>query len=238
MFKEVKKKKKFEVVLEQIKNLLATKQLKTGQKLPNELELSETLGISRASLREAYTILSLLGIIEGRTGEGTVIKKAQPENLSTVMSLVAVSNDMQMDDLFEVRIILETSAARHAAEKRTEEDLDKIHDLLASASESYLKGDRKEQTDFDFLFHKTLVESTKNRVLVMLIEIISDLLNEQIQMTRSKLSTSPEVLQRFHEEHWKIYESIKEKDADKAQRLMEEHLRNSQLELGIVEGGR
>lgn len=234
MFKEVKKKNKFEEVLDQIKELLLRKQLKIGQKLPNEIELSEKLGISRASLREAYTVLRTLGIIEGRSGEGTVIKKAQPENLSSIMSLVAVSNEMKMDDLFDTRIILERAVSRLAAVNRTEEDLLEIHHILSQATESYDNKDKEKQANFDFLFHKSLVSSTKNKVLVMLVEIISGLLNEQIEATRSKLSTSPEVLERFHHEHYSIYEAIKEKNADKAEQLMEEHLRNSQIELGII----
>lgn len=238
MFKEVKKKKKFEVVLDQIKDLLLTKQLTTGQKLPSEIELSEKLGISRSSLREAYTILSILGIIEGRTGEGTVIREARAENLKSIMSLVAVANEVKMDDLFEVRIILETAAVRSAAINRTEENLNKIEKLLLNTEQSYINEDKGAQSNFDFLFHRALVEASQNSVLVMLVEIISDLLNEQIHTTRSKLSTSPKVLKRFHQEHWLIYETLKEGDPDKAHQMMEEHLRNSQLELGIEEEGK
>lgn len=233
MFKEVKKKKKFEVVLDQIKHLLQTNQLKTGQKLPGEIELSERLGISRSSLREAYTILSILGIIEARTGEGTIIKQAEPENLKSIMSLVAVSNNMSMEDLFEARIILEKSATELAAVNRTEDDINTINELLKEADRAYIEGDRIAQTNYDFLFHRAITESSKNQVLVMLNAITSDLLNEQIQTTRRMLSTSPDVLERFQNEHWSIFEAIKSQDANLAVKLVDEHLRNSKLEMGL-----
>src|SRR5699024_6672213 len=140
--------------------------------------------------REAYTILSILGIIEGRSGEGTIIKEAQPENLKSIMSLVAVSNGMDTHELFEVRIILEKSAASLAAKSRKKDDLDRIYNLLSNADRSYTNQDAEEQTNYDFLFHKSIVESSRNKMLVMLIDVISDLLSEQIISTRSELASS------------------------------------------------
>lgn len=231
MFKTIGKKKKFEEVLDQIRHLLITKKLKVGQKLPNEIELSESMGISRSSLREAFTILSMLGIIEGKSGEGTIIKQANPENLKGIMSLVAVSRGLDTNELLEVRVTLEMAAAGYAAKRRTEQNLREINNILIEMDHHYVNQDEEAEVHSDFLFHQAIVKASQNRMLVMLIEVISDLLGEQIRATRNELATSREVLKRFQEEHWAIYEAIKEQDSVRANQLMSSHLERAQAEL-------
>lgn len=232
MFSVINKKKKFEEVLDQIKKLLITKKLKIGQKLPNEIELSESMGISRSSLREAFKVLSVLGIIEGKSGEGTIIKQANPENLKNIMSLVAISKGLNTNELFEVRTILETAAVKFTAERRTEEGLQKMKNILLEMDNLPYE-DEEEQANFDFLFHQSIVSASQNRMLLILVEVISDLLGEQIKTTRSELATSPEILKRFQEEHWAIYRAIVKKDCEEAQRIMSAHLTCAQADVGL-----
>ncbi|MCM3733924.1 FadR family transcriptional regulator [Fictibacillus nanhaiensis] len=234
MFTVIKKKKKFEEVLDQIKKLLITKKLRIGQKLPNEIELSESMGISRASLREALKVLSVLGIIEGKSGEGTVIKQADPENLKSIMSLVAISKGLDTNELFEVRTILEMAAAGYTAARRTDEDLQTIKNILVEMDEQYLKGNEEEQSHYDFLFHHAIVSASQNKMLLILVEVISDLLSEQIRTTRSELATSPKVLKRFQEEHWSIYHAISSQNSHLAQQIVSDHLTLARAELGLL----
>ncbi|MFK9090496.1 FadR/GntR family transcriptional regulator [Bacillus salipaludis] len=230
MFTVINKKKKFEEVLDQIKKLLITKKLKIGQKLPNEIELSESMGISRSSLREAFKVLSVLGIIEGKSGEGTIIKQADPENLKNIMSLVAISKGLNTNELFEVRTILEMGAVKFTAERRNEMDLQRIETILQEMDQLSYE-DEEEQAKYDFLFHQSIVSASQNKMLQILVEVISDLLGEQIKTTRSELSRSPEILKRFQEEHWLIYKAIVNKDSEEAERVISSHLTCAQAEL-------
>lgn len=232
MFSVINKKKKFEEVLDQIKRLLITKKLKIGQKLPNEIELSESMGISRSSLREAFKVLSVLGIIEGKSGEGTIIKQADPENLKNIMSLVAISKGLNTDELFEVRIVLEMAAVNFTSSRGMDSDLQKIKAILLEM-DKLLDKDSDEQAHYDFLFHQSIVAASKNRMLLILFEVISDLLGEQIKHTRSKLATSPNILRRFQNEHWAIYHAIADNDSEKAGRIVSEHLIGAQTDLGL-----
>jgi GntR family transcriptional repressor for pyruvate dehydrogenase complex len=232
MFKTIKNKKIFEEVLDQIKELLITKQLKLGQKIPNEIELSESMGISRSSLREAFKVLSVLGILEGKAGEGTIIKQANPENLKSIMSLVAVSKGLDTLELFEVRTMLEVESASLAAKRRTDSDLREIEDILIQMDSQY--ANQEAETYFDFLFHQSIVKASKNKMLGMLMEVISDLLGEQIRTTRRQLATSSEVLKRFQDQHWAIYRSIADNNPDEAKSLMLGHFNYAQIELGLL----
>ena len=224
LFKKIEKRKKYEEVLDQIKHLLMTKQITAGQKLPNEIELSKSMKISRSSLREALQILSVLGIVERRSGEGTVIKQVQPENIKVIMSLVAVSRGLDIADLHEVRTILENSSVKLAAKRREKVDLEQMEKILIDMDKSYEMNDSEWASYLDFLFHKSIVTASKNNMLLTLFEIISDLLGEQIRITRDELNKSKDIIFKFKEEHWGIYRHIKNKDSLKAKEAMDLHL--------------
>jgi GntR family transcriptional repressor for pyruvate dehydrogenase complex len=231
MFKAVRQKKIFEVILDQIKELLITKQLKVGQKMPTEMELSETLGISRSSLREALRILDVLGIIEAKAGEGTLIKPTEPENLRNIMSLVALSRGIDPVELYEVRTVIEMYAARMAAMRRTDEDLHALKFHLSKLDNQF--ENQALEIESDFYFHRTIVNASKNNVLVMLIEMISGLLEEQIRETRSQFASSKTTLEHFQSQHWEVYQAIVDQQPERAEEAMLEHLIYAQKELGI-----
>jgi GntR family transcriptional repressor for pyruvate dehydrogenase complex len=230
MFKPVKSTTIFEAILDQIKNLLVTKQLKVGQKMPSELELSESLGISRSSLREALGILRILGIIEPKTGEGTVIRQASPENLKKIMSLVAVSRGINMEDLFEIRTMVEMYAVRSAAARRTDQDLASMRRFLSQLDNEF--ANQEMEIESDYQFHRSIVEASKNSMLMMLTELISGLLEEQITTTRRRFSNT-DVLKNFQRQHWAIYRFIEQRHTKEAEAAMLEHLNYAQQEMNL-----
>lgn len=231
MFKAIKHKKIFEEILDQFKELLITKKLKVGQKIPPEVELSESWGISRSSVREALKVLDVLGIIEAKAGEGTIIKQADPENLKNIMSLVALSRGINTIELFEVRTVIEIYSVRLAALKRTDYDLAVLKHYLLKMDDLYANKDM--EIESDFYFHRSIVEASKNKILIMLMEMISGLLEEQIRETRSQLSTSSNTLKRFQKQHWEIFLSIQNQQPQQAEKAMLDHLNYAQYELGF-----
>ncbi|MEB3102553.1 FadR/GntR family transcriptional regulator [Ferviditalea candida] len=231
MFKVIKQKKIFEEILDQFKDLLITKKLKIGQKIPTEIELSETWGISRASLREAMRVLDVLGIIEAKSGEGTIIKQADPENLKNIMSLVALSRGIDTVELYEVRTVIEMYSVRLAAMRRSDQDLSVLKEHLVKMDKVYANKER--EIELDFYFHRSIVEASKNKIMIMLMEMISGLLEEQIRETRSKLASSTETLNRFQQQHWEIYRAIEQQLPEQAESAMLGHMNYAQRELGL-----
>lgn len=231
MFKVIKQKKIFEVILDQFKDLLMTKKLKIGQRIPTEMELSETWGISRTSLREALKVLNVLGIIEAKAGEGTIIKQADPENLKNIMSLVALSRGIDTVELYEVRTVIEMYSVRLAAMRRTDEDLAALKQHLAKMEHDYVN--KELEIESDFYFHRSIVEASKNKILIMLMEMISGLLEEQIRETRSKLASSVGTLKQFQKQHWDIFRAIEQQLPERAESAMLEHMNYAQQELGF-----
>ncbi|WP_126425321.1 FadR/GntR family transcriptional regulator [Brevibacillus marinus] len=232
MFRTVKNKKIFEEILDQIQELLITKQLELGQKIPSEMELSESLGISRSSLREALKVLSVLGIVESKAGDGTVIKQADPDKLKNIISLIAVSYGLDTTELYEVRTILEMKAAGLAAVRRDEEDLKAMKRHLDNMDSEV--NNETLTAEADFLFHQAIVASSKNKMLVLLMELISGLLGEMIHNTRRRLGT--DIIKRFQEQHRSLFHAIEAGNPKAAQTILFEHLTFAQEELGLLSG--
>lgn len=220
MFQSVRQKKVFEEILDQIKEMLASGELVVGQKIPPETQLAEMLNVSRSSLREALRVLNVLGIIEAKTGEGTVIRHADPENLKNLLTFVAVSQGINTVELYEARRAIEVEAAGLAAVRRNEENLEKMYQALIEMD----KSNNADSSLFDYAFHREIVNSTRNSTLIMLISFISGLMGEQITDTRRQFSPYPEIMGKLQEQHWEIYKGIMDKNPEWAREKMHEHL--------------
>lgn len=220
MFKPVKNKKVFEEILDQIKEMLINKDLQIGQKLPPEIKLSEQLGVSRASLREALRILDILGMIEAKTGEGTLLREARPDHLKKLITLIAVSESIDTDELYEARQIIEVEAAGLAALRRCEEDIVILENELITLEQT---DNHDLSANSDYLFHQSIVKASKNKILQLMMGFTSDLLNEQIKNTRDYFGSSKIVMENFQNQHRKIFEAIKFKDAHVSREAMKEH---------------
>ena len=113
-----------------------------GSKLPNENVLSEELNVSRTTLREAIRILATGGILEIRRGRGTFVREDfVPGRMEGMSSLTSAK--VKIRDLYEMRLIFEPEAAYYAAQRATEEEIQRILILGAEIEESIRQKDRK-----------------------------------------------------------------------------------------------
>src|SRR3954462_11361516 len=112
--------------------MLLSGELKPGDRLPPEKELSEALGLSRSSLREAVKALAIIRVLDVRRGDGTYVTSLTPSLLLDAMSFVVdIHQDASVLELFEVRRILEPAAAGLATPRMTEADIAHLRELLA-----------------------------------------------------------------------------------------------------------
>ena len=107
-----------------IKDLIMSGEFSAGAKLPNEQDLSQRLGLSRNSLREAVRALTLIGVLEPRVGDGTYVTSLEPELLLTGMGFISdLLTGTTLLELHQVRRILEPVATEMAATRLDDEDL-------------------------------------------------------------------------------------------------------------------
>lgn len=214
---------------ELIKGLIVSGQLKPGDALPPERDLAVMLKISRPSLREALRILVAMNVLTARHGGGTYVTSLEPKLLARPVSFLLQVNPMAFKHLFEVRQVLEVGAARLAAEKISDEEVDELATLTAAA-EAVLSRPSK-YLHFDFEIHSKIIEATNNPIYLSLYASIADLSIE----SRKKTARSAAVRQQAHADHVAIVDALRRRDPVAAGRAMHNHL--SALERVITTRG-
>ncbi|MDI3546903.1 MAG: GntR family transcriptional regulator, transcriptional repressor for pyruvate dehydrogenase complex [Halanaerobiales bacterium] len=221
-FKPIKNSKIYEQVIDQIKNLIYEGKIKKGDRLPSERRLKEQLNVSRASIREAFSALEMIGLIESRPGEGTFIKETPEKNLLEPLSLVLLLEENVVEELVELRRVLEVDSVKLAAERATEEEIVEMEEHINSLAAS--SGFEEKSVEADRLFHYTIARASHNKVLYYTMISISEAMDFHIKNTRTKLVSRDETMRRFLEQHREIFVAIKERDSSKAMQAMNEHL--------------
>jgi GntR family transcriptional repressor for pyruvate dehydrogenase complex len=222
MFKPVKTKKIYEEVIEQIKKLIIDGKLQPGDKLLSERELAEQLGVSRASVREAFSALEMMGVIAIRPGEGSFVRQVSYGGMLEPLSFllqVDVDNVMQ---LLEVRKILEVEVASLAATRATAEDIEEIRLALNKMVDEVNAGEIGDVADAEF--HFAVVKAAHNPILMTLINTISDLMANTVRFSRRKIFLVENMPNVLYDSHCLIFQAIVDKRAQLAGSLMHEHL--------------
>ena len=154
-----------------IKEMLLGGELRPGDRLPPEKELSEKLGLSRNSLREAVKALELIRVLDVRRGDGTYVTSLEPRLLLEAMSFVVdLHQDASVLDLFEVRRILEPAAAAMATRRVTDQDVDALNALLAEVGRDTSVEDL---VAHDVKFHGFINELSGNSYLSSILDSLS-----------------------------------------------------------------
>lgn len=154
---------------------LLSGQLTPGQKIPSERQLAEALAVGRGALREAIKSLSLLGLLEQRIGDGTYLSGSSSDLLPQVIEWGLLLGDKRLDDLLEARYHLEVLLSELAAQRRTEEQLARLRELVAqmhAAGNDDLDG----YVRADIAFHLQLAACSGNTVLAGVLTNIQSLL--------------------------------------------------------------
>jgi GntR family transcriptional repressor for pyruvate dehydrogenase complex len=154
-----------------IKEMLLSGQLRPGDRLPPEKELSEDLGLSRNSLREAVKALELIRVLDVRRGDGTYVTSLEPGLLLEAMSFVVdLHQDASILELFEVRRVLEPAAAAAATLRASPDDLEQLQLLLHEVGPNTSV---EELVSHDLKFHGLISELSGNAYMSSLLESLS-----------------------------------------------------------------
>ena len=222
----------FDYLFEEIK----AGRMKPGDKLPNERDLSQALGVSRPSLREALRAMTQLGLVTTRHGGGTYINTYDEMYLMSVLRYITVISDDLLMDLIQVRKTLEAEATRLAAQNATEEDLKKIEHFalerqsLCARYRDDLKAVRDELNALDYDFHKSIAEASKNKVIAAFILSIHSTFTEH----QNRVSARAQIADQVNKLHLEIVEALKKRDQKLAKTLMYEHLQMVEDSLSSV----
>lgn len=224
-YKKIKPKKIYEEVADAIHGMIRSGELKPGDKLDSVQQLAENFQVGRSAIREALTALRAMGLIEIRQGEGTYVREFETEQISFPLSTAILMNADDTAHLLEVRKILEAGTAFSSAQRRTELQLQAMEEALEEMK--LANGNEELGEKADLQFHLAIAESSHNPLLLSLMNHVSGLIGETMKETRRLwLYSKQTTTDRLHDEHYAIYQAIKEQDAEKARTLMLTHIEN------------
>lgn len=204
------------------------KRFATGDKLPNENELSAELRISRTTLREAIRILVVHNVLEIRRGKGTYVK--DNHKLDENFSLDELSNlPMDVKDLYEMRLIFEPHSAYYAAKRATDKELERILSYGRQEEEMILKGE--DRTEAEQAFHKSIAKATHNEFMNRLMPILYQAIDKGVHLSVS----NEEMVQETLNDHRMIMEFLAKRDAEGARTAMRLHIIHAMRGFGIKE---
>lgn len=206
-----------ETIADNIKNLIIENHLNPGDKLPNEIELTTKLNVSRSTVREAIKILVSMNILEVRRGKGTYVCD-NPGIAKDPLGVTFMKNDDLLLHLFETRLLIEPQIVEVATERATEDNIQKLRNITRDLEEDIREG--RNHIENDILFHNTIAKSTQNPIINRLIPIINECITGGYFKTKD-LPESGETVMKFHLE---ILEAIEAKNPKKAKQLMEDHI--------------
>ena len=217
-------------IVEQLIDLISRDVLKPGERLPSERELCKRFGVGRTSLREALRSLSVMGILDGRVGEGTFVCNKK-NYLEKALQWGLLLDHKKVQDLIETRVMLESQTAFLAAQRATEEDKREIEQTLQGMEESLEEPEKF--LEFDLQFHLLIARATQNSILYSLLSMTRGYLQEWIKGSLSdpsaaKVGTRASLSLRQHQ---KIFTALRQGRAEEAQRAMTDHILSSSVDL-------
>lgn len=212
----VQRSRLYEQLVERLLALIHELDLGPGDRLPPERELAGSLGVSRASVRQALVVLEVQGLVEVRHGEGAVLLERRSD--AAVIS-AARAHTRRLPEVIEAREALEVKLAALAAQRRTDEDLRRIDAALERMEQDIDAGERG--LEGDELFHGAVTVAARSSLLADLMAEISAAIRESRIESLSQPSRPHESLAS----HRKIAEAIRAGDAEGAADSMAEHIR-------------
>ncbi|MCG8564103.1 MAG: FadR family transcriptional regulator [Desulfobacterales bacterium] len=217
----IAKKKLSEKVVDEIRKRMESGELKIGDKLPNQNELSKELGVSRTSLREAMNILDLLGVIEQKPGFGTAIRKHIPQINPEGLKPTLLSDGKTTKELLAARKIIESGAVYLAAENATERQIAELEAMVHRMQTMFEKKDYPGYGQVDLKFHTRLAELSKNRFIKEAFVSIKQHMELFIQEHTLFLH---DVLEKSQLHHRNICKAISQGNPERARKEMETHI--------------
>lgn len=205
----------YEQVVSQIQAWATANGLQVGDRLPPERELAARLGVSRATVSQAFVALEVAGIVSVRHGDGVVL--VEPMGTTKIITVLR-DHAQQLPEIIEARDALETKLAALAAIRRTDADLAAIDAALDTMDRDIAVGGRGVTGDEEF--HAAVTAAGKSGLLSKLMAEISDLVRE----TRIASLSQPGRPIASLTGHRRIADAIRARDPEAAALAMQEHI--------------
>jgi GntR family transcriptional regulator, transcriptional repressor for pyruvate dehydrogenase complex len=215
-------------IVRQLQDTISSGELETGALLPSERELAARFWVSRSSVREALSILETLGLVAIEPGRRARVlgTSTEPDKHLTRWQYASRFNE---NDVYELRLVLESRAARLSAEKMTPQIIANLAASIASMKDSLRQGDLLAASNDDFKFHDIIVNLSGNRLFAEIHHLNREVILESQKLP---LATHKRLWEPVHE-HERILQALEQRDPDGASYLMQLHIIRAADRVGI-----
>lgn len=214
-------------VAEAIKSWVVEQGLRPGDRLPPEAELIERLGVSKGTVREAMRLLEAQGLIRTRTGPGggSFVHEVSRQRTKALLANYFFFRHLSIDDIYELRALLEPKLAASLAGKLAPEVLDTLEAVMANyAQPSRTLEEERAQHVASLRFHAILAEQAKNPLLGLIIDFMITLLSDLTVYRRLYSPRNLELWRQGLDHQSRLIAALREGDAEAAEAIMSEHM--------------
>lgn len=223
-FQKVQTEKLSTSVIKQIELLILRGILRPGERLPSERELSERLGVSRPSLREAISELQDRGLLSSKAGAGIFVADVLGNAFSDSLIRLFSNHDEAVFDYISFRRDMEGLAAERAARFASDTDLKVIQTVFDKMEAAHPKRNPADEARLDAEFHLAIIEASHNVIMLHMMRSMYQLLREGVFYNRSIMFKQRTTRSDLLEQHRAINDALQARDAGAARAAVTAHL--------------
>lgn len=194
--------------------------LRPGTKLPPERELAAHFKVARSSLRPALKVLEIMGVIKQKVGDGSYLNRDASSVLAVPMEFLFLLDDTSIQELTELRFLIEPALAAKAAERANSDDIALLRQSITDLENS--ETDRVKLVASDLLFHRAIFQASGNRLMGRLFHTIHRAMLNMMMVTSQMVDLEHTVA--FHKP---ILVAIEQRNSALASKLMTAHLKDA-----------
>lgn len=211
-------------VVRQIELLILRGILRPGERLPSERELSDRLGVSRPSLREALAELQARGLVTSRAGAGIFVAESLSAVFPPALSRLFSAHDEALFDYIDFRRDMEGLAAERAARYGSDTDLRVIDAVFAKMEAAHSRRNPETEAALDAEFHMAIIEASHNVIMLHMMRSMFGLLKAGVFYNRQVMFKQRMTRAALLDQHRAINEALQARDPAGARAAVERHL--------------
>ncbi|MDJ0784745.1 MAG: FadR/GntR family transcriptional regulator [Desulfosarcinaceae bacterium] len=218
-------------VFDQLRELIFRRQIKPGEPLLPERELSRMLNVSRSTVRNAINKLIGMGLVEQKKGLGAVVCAPGQARQNPIQNLLGLQ-EATIAEVIELWQNLESDAAQLAAVRASDEDIQAIEEAFEAQVFDCAEGSYVPDTSISF--HMAVIFASKNRAKINLMKHLYDLLFGTLAKEFTQIYADPESLNRNLDDHREILDAIRKRDARRAYMACARHIGRFRERLAVA----
>ncbi len=225
-------------VAEEIKQWVVERDLKNGDKLPNESEMIKQFAVSKGTVREALRILDAQGLIVTKTGPGggSIVGEVSADRARSLLANYFYFLDLSIADIYQMRKALEPELAASLAGKLSSAQLAELEELAGRHSSPAISAEEEKELHIASLtFHARLSEFAKNRLLGFVIGFMAKILTDLTVYRELYDPPNVELWRKGREHQLQLVDALRQGQGEKARQIMASHMQVAEELMSVQE---